>query len=115
MTAHRDTINAHNAAADERRKRGICADTAQLEIQDMDGWMQSVRNAIARGASPAVVFTYAQQYRYHLYHLSLLQEMAANHGWNDPVFLPLDPLPIRHGLVGLTDEERRAVEWKPYN
>lgn len=114
MTAHRDTINAHNAAADARRKRGICADAAQLEIQDMDAWIEGVRNAILRGKS-ATAFAFAQQYRYHLYHLSLLQEMAARHGWDDPVFQPLQPRPFRHGLVGVSAEERRAVEWKPYD
>ena len=112
MTAHRDTINAHNAAADDRRARGHAADAAQINIQDIKNLICYVRGDLDRGMN---VESNARRYRNLMRQLGRLQEQAASRGWTDPVFQPIEPLPFRFGLVGVSEAERRAVEWKPYN
>lgn len=114
MTPHRDTINAHNAAADERRALGHAADAAQIEIQDVKNLICYIRGGLDRG-DRASVERNARSYRNLLRRLSRLQEQASERGWTDPVFQPIEPLPFRFGLVGVSEAERRAVEWKPYN
>lgn len=114
MTAHRDTINAHNAAADERRAHGHAADAAQINIQDIKNLICYIRGSLDRG-DRASAERNARYYRNLMRQLYRLQEDAAAKGWTDPVFQPIEPLPFRFGLVGVSEAERRAVEWKPYN
>lgn len=114
MTAHRDTINAHNAAADERRAHDHAADAAQIDIQDIKNLISYIRGGLDRG-DRASVERNARYYRNLMRQLYMLQEMAERKGWTDPVFQPIAPLPFRFGLVGVSEAERRAVEWKPYN
>ena len=113
MTAHRDTINAHNAAADLRRRHDLMADAAQIDIQDIKNLICYVRADLDRGYVNSASHN-ARRYRNLMRQLYMLQEAAERHGWTDPVFQPIEPLPFRHGLVGISAEERRAVEWKPY-
>lgn len=112
MTAHRDTINAHNAEAD--RRRHLMADAAALDLNDLSAWLRTARSARMHGKA-RMLEAALKQYRHFLFHYMNICETAERNGWKDPIFQPQQPLPIREQLVGLSAEERRALEWKPYD
>lgn len=114
MTAHRDTINAHNAWADENKRRHLLADGAQLDLNDLTEWLRTARSAKMHGKWRMYAAA-LKQYRHFLFHYMTVCEVAERNGWKDPIFQPQPPLPIREQLVGLSAEERRALEWKPYD
>lgn len=112
MTPHRDTINRQNEAAD--RSRELHATAAAIDLQDVGAWIRTARAAKMRGKTELHA-TACRQYLKFLFMYSNICEIAARNGWKDPVFQPQQPIPIREQLVGLSAEDRRALEWKPYS
>jgi hypothetical protein len=90
--------------------RDRSADAARIVLNDLGAMIR-----IARHARTAETKAYAlKEYRNCLIEYDELCERAAISGWNDPVFQPQLPIPIRDQLVGLSPEARRALEWKPW-
>lgn len=112
MTAHRDTINRHNAAAD--RAHELHATAAAIDLQDIGAWIRTARAAKMRGKTELHAAA-CRQYLKFVFMYANLCEIAERKGWKDPIFQAQQPIPIREQLVGLSAEERRALEWKPYD
>ncbi|MBB4063646.1 hypothetical protein [Gellertiella hungarica] len=78
-------------------------------IKDLNEIIVKVRNLHAAGkAAPNA----SARYLGYLRHAAALREALAQAGHPDVLASSLSPIPFRNQLVGITDEQRKSLEWK---